>query len=276
MPPITITKTLGLILLVGYPACAPGQTIAPGGNYPMHGEIGRPAVGLTPAAAGQYLPQEGQGALRSSTGVRPAAYEAPLAPDEPPRPQLDDASAVPLSPPESRTPLPLAPPGRSGHDQRDRASGLPSMVTVVGSLAVVLGIFFVVAWGMRRAAPPGATLLPGEVFEILGRASSGNRQQVQLYRCGNKLLLVSVTAAGAETLTEITDPVEVDRLAGLCQQAQPNSATEAFRQVFTQFAPRRPESGLPSRLFGKRDPADQPLAGAGVPATGNRLEDRHA
>ena len=64
-----------------------------------------------------------------------------------------------------------------------------------------------------------ATLLPTEVVEVLGRAPLAGRQQMHLLRCGNKLLLVSVTPTGAETLTEVTDPVEVDRLSGLCRQA---------------------------------------------------------
>jgi len=125
--------------------------------------------------------------------------------------------------------------GQANGIQRDRRrSGPPSVVTVAGALAVVLGIFFVVAWGMRRATPPGSAPLPGEAFQVLGRAPLAQRQQAYLLRCGNKLLLVSVTATGSETLTEITDPVEVDRLAGLCQQANPNSATAAFRQILTQ------------------------------------------
>ncbi|MBN2477110.1 MAG: flagellar biosynthetic protein FliO [Pirellulales bacterium] len=109
---------------------------------------------------------------------------------------------------------------------------------------MVLGVFFLVAWGMRRATPPGSTLLPGEVFEVLGRAPMASRQQVHLLRCGRKLLLVSVTPAGAETLTEITEPMEVDRLAGLCQQGRSNSATAAFREVFQQFTARRSSPGL--------------------------------
>jgi hypothetical protein len=59
-------------------------------------------------------------------------------------------------------------------------------------------------------------------------------------------LLVSVTPAGAETLTEITDPAEVDRLAGLCRGAHPSSATAAFRHVLEQFAPRRSTTGFPA------------------------------
>ena len=111
------------------------------------------------------------------------------------------------------------------------------MITVGGSLAIVLGLFFIVAWAMRKTAPRGSLLLPKEVFEILGRAPLGARQQVQLLRCGNKLLLVSITPNGTETLTEVTDPLEVDRIAGICQQAHPKSATTAFRQVFQQLAP---------------------------------------
>jgi hypothetical protein len=49
-------------------------------------------------------------------------------------------------------------------------------------------------------------------------------------------VLVSISPSGAETLTEVTDPAEVDRLAGLCQQANPHSTTKAFEQVFRQLA----------------------------------------
>ena len=132
-----------------------------------------------------------------------------------------------------------------------------------GSLAIVLGLFLVVAWAMRKAAPRGSMVLPREVFDILGRAALGARQQVQLLRCGNKLLLVSITPAGVETLTEVTDPLEVDRIAGVCQQSNLKSATAAFRQVFQQLAP---ASGEPSELD------DLAPAGAGASATAGRKE----
>jgi flagellar biogenesis protein FliO len=132
----------------------------------------------------------------------------------------------------------LSPPGRSNRDPAAKSGGLPSPAAMAGSLAVVLGLFFAVVWVMRGATPKGLVLLPGEVVEVLGRAPLAGRQQVHLLRCGNKLLLVSVTPAGAETLTEVTDPLEVDRLAGLCRQAHPHSATAAFRQVLQQFGPR--------------------------------------
>jgi len=149
--------------------------------------------------------------------------------------------SVRLNRPAAQPPLPLSRPGETSESAGRGSRGtLGSMVTVAGSLAVVLGLFLAVAWLLRRAAPKSLTPLPAEVVEVLGRAPLAGRQQMHLLRCGRKLLLVSVTPAGAETLTEITDPAEVDRLAGLCQQARPGSTTAAFRQVFQQATGRYP------------------------------------
>ena len=81
------------------------------------------------------------------------------------------------------------------------------MISIAGSTGLVLGIFLLLVWIVRRKTPQAMVRLPGEAFEVLGRAPLNGRQQVQLLRCGNRLLLVSVTPSGAETLTEITDPV---------------------------------------------------------------------
>jgi hypothetical protein len=61
---------------------------------------------------------------------------------------------------------------------------------------------------------------------------------------GNKLVLVSLSPGGIQTLTEVTDSAEVDRLAGLCQQSNPHSATKAFEQVFRQLAREPAPSGF--------------------------------
>lgn len=168
--------------------------------------------------------------------VSKAPTPLPLPP--PPPAAKQSAPALTASPARPEGQLPLGT-GRSAPGNHTCATGnLPALATVGGSLAVVLGLFFSLAWAMRRTAPRGSTILPGEVFEVLGRAPLAARQQVHLLRCGAKLLLVSVTPTGTETLTEVTDPLEVDRLAGLCRQAHPHSATAAFRQVFQQLAPK--------------------------------------
>lgn len=108
--------------------------------------------------------------------------------------------------------------------------------TVVGSLAIVLGLFMALVWVSRRFAPAGSAALPKEVVELLGRSPLTARQSMQLVRVGNRLLLVAVAAGGVETLTEITDPLEVERLSALCRRGRTDSATASFNQVLGQLA----------------------------------------
>jgi flagellar biogenesis protein FliO len=116
------------------------------------------------------------------------------------------------------TSMPLKPRAAGRGESERRPGGTQSIATIVGSLAAVLVLFFLVAWILRRASPNAAAALPSEAFEVLGRASLPNRQQIQLLRCGGKMLFVSITAAGMNTLTEITEPREVDRLVNLCRK----------------------------------------------------------
>lgn len=157
------------------------------------------------------------------------------------------AAEEPIGPIDGPAPLRLSPRSESESGKLDKplapsASGAIS--TVVGSLAIVLGLFVVLAWFSRRLTPAGAAQLPKEVLELLGRASLNSRQQVQLVRLGNKLLLVASTASGSETLTEITDAAEVERLSSLCRRGQPASATGSFTQVMSQLTREPAEAGF--------------------------------
>ncbi len=118
---------------------------------------------------------------------------------------------------------------------------------VMSSLAIVLGLFFLVVWIARRALPKSTTTLSTDVLDVLGRAPLGNRHNLQLIRLGRRLLLVSVTPDNAQTLTEITDPDEVNHLASLCQQQQPGSITGSFRQVLQQLGSQQPTPSRRSR-----------------------------
>ena len=173
-------------------------------------------------------------------------------PDSPASQTEGDASKPsPLGAPGALPPIPLELGSRSKQagpaGQAAAPGGLSSILTVGSSLTLVLSLFLIVAWLMRRAAPGGSALLPGEVVELLGRAALAGRTQIHLLRVGNKLLLLSISTAGVETLTEITDPDEVNRLAGLCRQAQPGSTTAAFRQVLQQLSGARAGAGAGGR-----------------------------
>ena len=230
----TLAKILGLVLIVLGPTSLGAQAYrqprsadrADAPRWSADGTARRPVSQYT---APQYTAPQYTAPASRPGEVVPAAYQSPPLPDRnrpqdaatervQPRTAKPDRAAVPLSPPQRGRSVPLEPSSErsSPGAQNSRADRLPSLLYTGGSIVLVLGLFFIVAWAMRRAAPRGSILLPGEVVELLGQAPLASRQRVHLLRLGNKLLLVSVTTNGTETLGEITDPEEVDRLAGLC------------------------------------------------------------
>jgi flagellar biogenesis protein FliO len=92
--------------------------------------------------------------------------------------------------------------------------------------------------------------LPEEVVSVLGRVPLAARQVAELVRVGNKLVLISITPHGAEPLTEITDPAEIDRLVGLCHQGAKGSSTEEFDQIFRKLA----DESAPAGFLGDEAP----------------------
>jgi flagellar biogenesis protein FliO len=153
--------------------------------------------------------------------------------------QSNSSAGLTTAPRSADQPITLAPPStrlQQSPKQSEKRTPSGSLVTVFGSLAVVVGLFLLVAWFARRMNPKATAMLPKEVIELMGRAPLSGRQQMHLVRIGHKLLLLSVTPTGAETLTEVTDRDEVDRLCGICQQNQPGSISSTFRQVLSQLS----------------------------------------
>lgn len=140
---------------------------------------------------------------------------------------------------EKNQPLALAPPSspaaHGSSQERAAPTAGTSFTTVVSSLAIVLGLLFGVTWLMRRAGPAGSQMLPSDVVQVLGRAMLSPRQPMQLVRIGDRLVLVANTPSGVQTLTEITDRAEVERLAAACEAARGGSSSATFRQVLTQL-----------------------------------------
>lgn len=161
----------------------------------------------------------------------------------PPRDAI--VTSAPTTPGQS--PIPIAPPQAKpagGDPSRTRATAPRSAVSMVlGSLAIVLGAFFLVVWLARRALPQSALSLPKDVLQVMGRAPLASRHHLQLIRLGRRMLLVSVTPDGATTLADVTDPAEVDHLAALCRQHEPESISASFRSVLHQLGSTAPRAG---------------------------------
>lgn len=260
MPPLA--RIVGIVLLgVACPTGLAAQAPVPAGNPSAARGLSAP---VPDTSWGSAVPPEAAAPapLAVPSAVRPASFETPVSSPTTPAPQAASSGTALPSPGSTELPLPKRKPDTAA--PRGMTVGVPEMLTTASSLAVVLGLFLVFAWMVRRAGPKGSTLLPGEVLEVLGRAPLALRQQVYLIRCGRKLILVHACPDNVETLTEITESEEVDRLLGLCRQSQPNSATAAFRQVFQQFAGEPAASGF----LGEPSYDEVRLANAGVARRG--------
>lgn len=143
-------------------------------------------------------------------GVRPHRTAAPatlaLAP-----------SRLPL-PNDSRSSLAAADATRKSTSRFGNTSVLTALALVLGGTAAAL-------WFGKRVGPLRRGRLPAEVFEHLGKAPLNPKLDAYLLRVGSKLVLVGVQAGEARTLTEITDPAEVQRMVAACATATAASST---------------------------------------------------
>lgn len=112
------------------------------------------------------------------------------------------------------------PPRSKGHASGETTprKSVPSgggLWTTVISLAVIVGGLGLVAYWLRPylGGPRG---LPIEAMELLGRRTIEHKVVIHLVRCGGRVLVLGVSPEGARTLSEITDPAEVQRLVAAC------------------------------------------------------------
>ncbi len=159
----------------------------------------------------------------TNSGVIPAGYSAPFTNSEPLK---QPAARTPLNPPKSQATIEAS--------KSSSGNTLRMMLSVGSSLLIVIGLFLGVAWCYRKTLSTSMGGIPKHVVSVLGRTAIAPRQQLVLVRFGSKLVLVSMVQGEARTISEITDPMEVDQLAGACESHQPHSLTNSFRSILNQ------------------------------------------
>jgi flagellar biogenesis protein FliO len=128
---------------------------------------------------------------------------------------------------------PLKPPttNDSQSDEKRSTGTVQMFVSVISSLLIVIGLLLGAAWCYRKATPNLSGSLPKQALQVLGRAPLAPRQQLILVRFGPKLVLMSNLQGEVRTLSEIVDPLEVDRICGMCESSQAGSISDSFRTV---------------------------------------------
>ena len=140
---------------------------------------------------------------------------------------IEPISFPPASPPSLRR---ITPQGQAPTGASDGNRGLPSLGTVIYGLAIVVFLIFVVArlWKSHGPQPPAA--VNREAMQVLGRCRIEPRQSLYLVKVGSRVLVVGSSGGSLAPVAEITDPIEVDLIAGLARQS-----TEAspFSRLFS-------------------------------------------
>jgi len=128
--------------------------------------------------------------------------------------------------------------------------------TALGGLTAVVALIFLTAKVLRKSLPAAQRTLPIEVVQILGRKPLDYRHTIHLIRCGSRLLMVGASQDGLTTLCEMTDPVEIDYLAGLCKPNEATSVADSFNQLFRRFqSPAAAQPAVADEIQSGSDPA---------------------
>ena len=176
---------LALVLLAALPRAVTAQGYsAPSG--PAEPVPLQPADDLRPAWVHAAPPAPRRTGQRADGALKPCGASVPPAVQECRRDACTTNTTKRFA---AETPRPRQPPGNRPNARRPvfigdcrRQPGRRAGRVLPVGLGDAAGV-----------PPPGPAALPGEAFEVLGRASSTHRQQVHLLRCGSKLLLVSLT-----------------------------------------------------------------------------------
>ena len=221
---------------------------------------------LAVLAVWQSVPQSALADPRSDRAAAPGRAEPQMAPAPGHARQL---------PPRAITPRAGGEADAAGPDVvRGRAGG--SWWGSLASLAAVLGMIVLGARLWKKHGPLARAGLPAEALEVLGRRVLDPRQSIYLVRLGSRILVLGATPAGLSTLSEITDPAEVDVLAGSCRppvEDRPPGTRPSFAALFTGQAASGPT--LPPGRFAEA-PGSGIHAANAVPEHRRRPEGAHA
>jgi flagellar biogenesis protein FliO len=116
---------------------------------------------------------------------------------------------------------------------------------------------------MRKISPSGNRQLPTEVVQVLGRMPFGVKEQLQLVRLGNKLVLLLTSLDHTQPIGEVTDPQEVEYLTSLCQTGKRGRG--ALASAVTQSLRNRSANPTTANVYPNTHPSSVAAASSSIP-----------
>jgi flagellar biogenesis protein FliO len=183
--------------------------------------------------------------------------------------RVRSTNEIPLGPrpgASSGTPLDVSP------SRSDLSPG-----SILAALAFVIVTILGLARLFIRKSPYVMTGVPREAVDVLGRRTLDPRNSVYVVQVGSKILLLGSSAAGMNTLSEITDPIEVATLTNLCRAEQSkrpdvsNWLAGLFRREEPPVSNRNFAERFGGRLAQTHPQQTLPTANAGPRSEGRRV-----
>lgn len=110
---------------------------------------------------------------------------------------------------------------------------------LIGGICIVTAIFFAFVLLAKRGGAKVNSRIPSEIFEVVGQLPLNQKQQFHLVRLGSKLLLLSVNNNHTQTISEISDPIEVEHVLSMLHKGQAAEAFNSFRRITGQMRQQR-------------------------------------
>lgn len=196
---------------------------------------------------------------------------------------------APAAAPTPRTellPIGPAPSKKTGDADDPASSSSNSLVRTVSGLGLVVGLIFLLRWGVKHAAVRMGTMsaqlgpagrAPSGVLSVLARYPAGRGQSFVLLKLDQRVLLLNQTPDGFRLLTQMTEPEEVASILIKTRDEQGESIASRFSSLLRRFesdpdvvdrdvypegnaAPARVSSVFPDTAAERITGADDPLA----------------
>ena len=71
---------------------------------------------------------------------------------------------------------------------------------------------------------------------VLGQIPLTGQHNAQLLQVGSKLVLVAISADSIQTITEISEPAEVESMLALCAKSSKRSSSAEFQRILQQMS----------------------------------------
>jgi flagellar biogenesis protein FliO len=106
---------------------------------------------------------------------------------------------------------------------------------VLGALAVVLGLIFMLRWILGRSLHPVGMAGTSGAVQVLSRSPLSPRQHLLLLRVGRRLIVAADCNGQLSSLSEITDPDEVASLVGQVRTEKLSAASKSFGNLLGRW-----------------------------------------